>query len=193
MSASVTTITWPPVKETHIITTFVNGSIISIPAYQTANETMFTNATLSASTTTKPPPTTVFGAQPPPPYVSGSPTSTSSNKGNGPSNAIVWRNLGLVILAVVILAVMGGFMLKRHRSGQAKKQEPRNFTQVGEDDGESERGGRTGDGDSSNIPGGSSISLATLGPAAGTSSIVRERRNSQPIPRALDLGGNLRS
>lgn len=114
-----------------------------------------------------------------------------------------------MVLGIVVLAAIGSVVLKRYRSGQAKKQEPRNFTQVGEDDGESERGRRTADGSTSDLPGtgagGSSISLATLGglhhpsqvavavAGSSVSSNVRERRNSQPIPRTLDLGGNLRS
>ncbi|KAI7822645.1 hypothetical protein BC939DRAFT_503655 [Gamsiella multidivaricata] len=191
MPATTTTITWPPTRETHIITTILNGSTITIPAYQTANLTLFPNYT-TITTTTKPPPTTVIGANPPPPYVSGSPTSTATNQGDGPSTAVLWRNWGLVVLAVVILAIIGGLALRHYRSGRTKKQEPGTFAPVGEDDG----------GTSSTIPGGSSISLGTLGghhhhhhpsQSAVTDSNVRERRNSQPIPRALDLDGHSRS
>jgi hypothetical protein len=93
-------------------------------------------------------------------------------------------------------------VLKRYRAGRGKKQEPGNFVSVGEDDGESERGvvgGGTGTG--------GGISLATLGHGQGqglgqgaqsqlnqtSNNNVRERRNSQPIPRSLDLDGPVRS
>lgn len=103
-------------------------------------------------------------------------------------------------MAVVILSIIGGLVLKRYRAGREKKQEPGNFVSVGEDDGESERG-VVGSGT------GGSISLATLGHGQGQgqgqggqselnqtgNNNVRERRNSQPIPRSLDLDGPLRS
>ncbi|KAI8602854.1 hypothetical protein EDD21DRAFT_370712 [Dissophora ornata] len=203
MPTTITTISWPPASETHIITTVINGTTVSIPAYQTANITLFPNNTIS-TTTTKPPPTTVFGVVPPPPYVSGSPTSTASASGDGASKAVLWRNWGLVIMAVVILAVIGGLTLRRYKSGRAKKQEPGSFAPVDEDDGESDRGRIGGTGTPSTTPGGSSISLATLGghhhhhhhhqsQVASSNSNVRERRNSQPIPRALDLDRNSRT
>ncbi|KAF9439308.1 hypothetical protein BGZ76_003838 [Entomortierella beljakovae] len=196
MSVTTTSIQWPPTKETHTITAVINGTTTFIPAYQTANVTLFPNFT-TTTTTTKPPPTTVFGAAPPPPYVSGAPTSTS-NPDNGSSGNTI-RDWALIVSSVVVLAAVGTVLLRRYRSGRAKKQEPGNFTPMGEDDGESEHIGRNG---SSVIPG-SSISLATLGhhhhqnqataSANNTSVNVRERRNSQPIPRALDLEGNCRS
>ncbi|KAF8977435.1 hypothetical protein BGZ46_007388 [Entomortierella lignicola] len=187
-------------KETGIITTVINGTTTFIPAYQTGNLTLF------PTTTTKPPLTTVFGALPPPPYVSGSPTSTSSPD-NGSSTNTTLRNCGIVIASIVVLAFIAGLTYRRYRSGRTKKQEPRPFTPVGEDDGDSERGGHSGVGGvggNSTIPGGSSISLTTLGghhhlhhhhqsQVAASNSNVRERRNSQPIPRALDLEGNSRS
>ncbi|KAG9321682.1 hypothetical protein KVV02_002150 [Mortierella alpina] len=192
-----TTITWPPSRETHIITAIINGTWTAIPAYQTANLTLFPNY-IPYSTTTKPPPTTVIGARPPPPFASGSPTSTASSSGDGPLNAAQWRNWGLVILAVVVLAIIGGFTLRRYRKGRPKKQEPGNFVSVGEDDQEG-----TGGGGASPAPGASSISLATLGghhhhhhhpsQVGGTESNVRERRNSQPIPRVLDMDRTMRS
>ncbi|KAI1314340.1 hypothetical protein EDD11_002281 [Mortierella claussenii] len=210
MPTTITTIIWPPPLETHSVTAIVNGTIITIPAYQTANVTIFPNYThTTTTTTTKPPPTTVIGVNPPPPYVSGSPTSTVSTPDDGSdSKAVLWRNWGLVVLGVVILAVVGGLILRRYRSGRTKKQEPGNFTPVGEDDEESEgRRGTGGNGSSSTIPGASSISLATLGghqpplssyhhhqnQTAASNSNVRERRNSQPIPRALDLDRGSRS
>ncbi|KAF9109698.1 hypothetical protein BGX27_007304 [Mortierella sp. AM989] len=196
---TTTTINWPPTTETHIITTVINGTPTSIPAYQTANITLFPNYT-AITTTTKPPPTTVIGVVPPPPYIPGSSTSGSNPEDGSSDNTL--RNWGLIISAVVVLAVIGGLALRHYKSGRTKKQEPGNFAPVGEDDGESERGGRGGSGvgGASTIPGGSSISLATGGhhhhhqsQVTASNSNVRERRNSQPIPKALDLEGSSRS
>ncbi|KAF8928411.1 hypothetical protein BGZ47_001650 [Haplosporangium gracile] len=199
---TVTSIIWPPARETHIVTAAINGVITSIPASQTANITLFPPNITTTTTTTKPPPTTVFGVNPPPPYVSGSPTAIASSSGDGSGKSTAWRNWGLVIMAAVILAIIGGLVLKRYRAGREKKQEPGNFVSVGEDDGENERG-VVGGGSGT----GGSISLATLGHGQGqgqgqgaqsqlnqtNNSNVRERRNSQPIPRSLDLDGPLRS
>lgn len=101
-------------------------------------------------------------------------------------------------MVVVILLIIGGLALKRYRAGREKKQEPGNFVSVGEDDGETERG-VVGGGSGT----GGSISLATLGQGQGqgaqsqlnqaNNNNVRERRNSQPIPRSLDLDGPMRT
>ncbi|KAG9064136.1 hypothetical protein KI688_003322 [Linnemannia hyalina] len=126
---TVTSIIWPPVKETHIVTAAINGVITSMPASQTANITLFpTGINMTSTTTTKPPPTTVFGVNPPPPYYSGSPTAVASSSGDGSGKSSAWRNWGLVIMAAVILSVIGGLVLKRYRAGREKKQEPGNFT-----------------------------------------------------------------
>ncbi|ORZ18330.1 hypothetical protein BCR41DRAFT_45389 [Lobosporangium transversale] len=192
MPATHTSITWPPATETHIVTTVWNGSIISIPAYQTANVTLFPGFTLTTTTTTKPPPTTVIGANPPPPF--GAPASAESDSEDGSSSrAVLWRNWTLVCLGVVILATVGGLALKRYRSGWTKKQEPGTFAPFDEDDGGGTGGGGGsggGGGTSSTIPG-SAISLVTVSgqnhQTVNSNNNVRERRNSQPIPRALDL------
>lgn len=107
-------------------------------------------------------------------------------------------------MAAVILSIIGGLFLRRYRAGRTKKQEPGNFVSVDEDDGENEQG--VGGGVSGT---GVSISLATLGHIHGhgqgqgqgvqsqldhtRDNNVRERRNSQPIPRALDLDRPMRS
>ncbi|KAK5798831.1 hypothetical protein F5H01DRAFT_358405 [Linnemannia elongata] len=198
---TVTSIVWPPVKETHIVTAAINGVITSIPASQTANITLFPSNMTTTTTTTKPPPTTVFGVNPPPPYVSGSPTAVASSSADGNGKSTAWRNWGLVIMAAVILSIIGGLVLKRYRAGREKKQEPGNFVSVGEDDGESEQGVGGGSGT------GGSVGFTTIGHGQGqgqgqggqsqlnqtSNNNVRERRNSQPIPRSLDLDGPLRS
>ncbi|KAF9977949.1 hypothetical protein BGZ73_004389 [Actinomortierella ambigua] len=168
----------PTPLNTQIITFSYNGSTTHIPAYQTANVTMFPNAT------TKAPVTTVMGSKPPPPFDRNA-HDTDSDANSG----IVWRNWGLVIMSVVIVSLMVYIGVRRYRSGRAKKQEPAgDFMSVGEDD----------DLHRSPLPGGSVISLATLGGGSGgqgtgsattTASTVRERRNSvgvQPLPRAMD-------
>ncbi|KAG0046345.1 hypothetical protein BGZ83_008487 [Gryganskiella cystojenkinii] len=224
-----TTITWPPIKETHIITArLYDGAITSISAQQSMNVTLFPNYTLSiTTTTTRPPPTTVVGLEPPPPYVSGSPTNESDDPGT--SKATTIRTWALVVAGIVLLALVGGLLWRRYRMriGRAKKQEPaRHFVSVDEDDGESDRGrghglgggshsrisisglsgvidiggtgGGTGGGTTETLPDGS-IALSNLGGGGGGSSSqqnynnqVRERRNSQPVPRKLELDGKHR-
>ncbi|KAF9417015.1 hypothetical protein BGZ94_010062 [Podila epigama] len=181
------------VRETQLITAIINGTSTLIPAYQTANITLF------PTTTTKAPATTVTGIGPPPPF-------GSSPSGNGGSNedsrSITLRNWGLVVLGLVVLAFIGVMALRRYRSGRSKKQEPGTFMTVGEDDldhdeddrirGASSGGGHAGGGGGGG-GGGAGINLAILGGAGGshghstTDATIRERRNSvglQPIPRA---------
>ncbi|KAG0240698.1 hypothetical protein BGW41_006695 [Actinomortierella wolfii] len=169
-------------KNTQIITFTYNGSTTLIPAYQTANVTMFPNVT------TKAPVTTVVGSLPPPPFDPNAPQDSSGDTNSG----IVWRNWGLVIMSVVIVGLVAFIGVRKYRSGRAKKQEPTgDFMSVGEDDGDDSHSHR------SPLPGGSVISLATLGGGTGgqgtasatTTSTVRERRNSvgvQPLPRAME-------
>ena len=211
----------------------------TLPAHQSTN---FPNYTLPLNTTTtKSPPTTVLGMEPPPPYTSG--VSPSSNAEGGPgssgtSKAALIRTWALVVAGIVLVGLVGGFALRqyRRRIGRAKKQEPvRHFMTVGEDDGESDRGGGVGGaggvGGSSHIsglshhpgsldslggPGASiggtgigagletlpdgSIALSNLGASSSQQNYnnqnsgnnVRERRNSQPVPRQLELDGKLR-
>ncbi|KAF9932855.1 hypothetical protein FBU30_007186 [Linnemannia zychae] len=205
---TVTSIIWPPARETHNITVAINGIITTLPASQSYNNTLFPTGSVNISTTTtKPPPTTVIGINPPPPYISGSPTSTANSSGDGSGKSTAWRNWGLVIMAAVILSIIGGLFLRRYRAGRTKKQEPGNFVSVGEDDNdENERGIGGGGGGGTSSGTGGSIGMVTLGQGQGqgqgtpsqinqASSLnnVRERRNSQPIPRALDLDGPRRS
>jgi hypothetical protein len=222
-----TTITWPPLLETHIITArLYNGAIATISAHQTTNTALFPSYTLINTTTTRPPPTTVIGLNPLPPYVSGvSPSSSYSDDdgSNGSSSkAALIRTWALVVAGIVLVALVGGLFVRRYRMriGRAKKQEPvRHFMTVGEDDGESDRGmggshisvsglGAAGTIDGSGggvgdaggtLPDGS-IALSNMGGASSqqhyssqsSSNNVRERRNSQPVPRQLELDGKLR-
>ncbi|KAG0268614.1 hypothetical protein DFQ27_006252 [Actinomortierella ambigua] len=169
----------PTSVNTQIITFTYNGSTTVIPAYQTANHTMFPHVT------TRAPVTTVIGSWPPPPIDASAPPSMNSDANNG----IVWRNWGLVSLSVIIVGLLAYIGVRKYRSGRTKKQEPTgDFMSVGEDD----------DLHRSPLPGGSVISLATLGGGSGgqgtgsattAASTVRERRNSvgvQPLPRAMD-------
>ncbi|GJJ79063.1 hypothetical protein EMPS_11422 [Entomortierella parvispora] len=241
-----TTITWPPALETHMITArFYDGAVAmttTLPAHSSVNGTFFPNYTLSINTTTtRSPPTTVLGLEPPPPYTSGvSPYSNADGSGSsGPSKATQIRTWALVVAGVVLVALVGGLMLRRYRRriGRAKKQEPvRHFMTVGEDDGESDRGDGIGPGGlgggggggagsshinvsgldgpgTSSLGGGAgigssgletlpdgSIALSNLGASSSqqsynnptSSNNVRERRNSQPVPRQLELDGKLR-
>ncbi|KAF9586195.1 hypothetical protein BGW38_008632 [Lunasporangiospora selenospora] len=183
---TLTSIQWPPAKETHLIITVINGTPTTIPANQTANVSLFSgsNATLSS---TRAPPTTVFGADPPPPFNASN--NNTSDSEDGPSKSIVWRNWGIVIGVAIALVAIGGVVLKKYKSGRNKKQEPGNFVTVSEDDGEIDMGG------SLSYPTGiqrNSVNLTTLvGHGGGTSNnTVRERRNSmgtQGSPKALDL------
>ncbi|KAG0359484.1 hypothetical protein BG005_000712 [Podila minutissima] len=175
-------------RETQIITIIVNGTSTGVPAYQTANVTLFPHYN---TTTTKAPATRVVGPDPPPPYDPNQPSSSSTDQ----DKSVTLRNWGLIVMGLVILAIVGGVALRRYRSGRTKKQEPGNFMTVGEDDidlGGSMGGSGIG---GSGIPGASSVSLATLGGVgsgahgATVDSTIRERRNSvglQPIPRAMD-------
>ncbi|KAG0011496.1 hypothetical protein BGZ81_002146, partial [Podila clonocystis] len=143
-------------RETQIITIIVNGTSTGVPAYQTANVTLFPHYN---TTTTKAPATTVHGPIPLPPYDPNHPSSSSADQ----DKSVTLRNWGLIIMGLIILAIIGGVALRRYRSGRTKKQEPGNFMTVGEDD--NELGGSMGGSGigGSGMPGASSVSLATLG------------------------------